>query len=105
MKWLEKIDNFWMGILIGMLFPFLFFSIYWLFFYHNIPFPTRFVHYLIKGYMLSGVIKICGLGNLLLFYLGLNYKLDKFSKGVVVSVFFYVALIAYVTYYLEPELI
>lgn len=105
MKWLEKVDNFWMGLLIGLFFPFLFFTIYWLLFYHNMPFPKRFIHYLMKGYMLSGVIKICGLGNLLLFYLSLNNKADKFSKGVVVSVLFYVVLIAYVTYYLEPELI
>jgi hypothetical protein len=105
MNWFKKIDNLWVGLLIGLFFPFLMFTFYWLFFYHQINFPTRFVHYLMKGYMLSGVIKICGLGNLIIFYLGLTYKVDKFSKGVVISVLFYVALIAYVTYYLEPELI
>jgi len=105
MKWLEKIDNFWMGLLIGLLFPGIMFILYWLIFHHQLGFPMRFVHYLMKGYLLSNVIKICGLGNLLLFYFSLNKKLDKFSKGVVVSVVFYVGLVAYVTYYFEPELI
>ncbi len=105
MTWITKIDKLWIGLLVGLFFPFFMFTLYWLFFYHQINFPNRFVNYLIKGYMLSGVIKICGLGNLLIFYLSLNYKTDKFSKGVVISVLFYVALIAYVTYYYEPELI
>jgi hypothetical protein len=100
-----KLDKWWMGLLIGLLFPGLMFILYWLFFHHAISFPRRFVRYLMAGYLLSNVIKICGLGNLLIFYFGLNYKLDKFSKGVIISVVFYVLLIAYVTYYHEPELI
>lgn len=105
MIWLKKLDNFWIGLLTGLVFPIIVFILYWLFFHHAISFPTRFVRYLINGYMLSNVIKLCGLGNLLIFYIAMTYKLDKFSKGLIVSVLFFVALIAYVTYYLEPELI
>lgn len=105
MNWIKKLDNTWIGLLTGLVFPVFMFVLYWLFFHHAISFPTRFVKYLMNGHLLSNVIKICGLGNLLIFYLGLNYKIDRFSKGIVISVLFYVLLIAYITYYLEPELI
>ena len=101
--WL-RLDKFWIGLVVGLLFPVFMFFLYWLFFHHQIAFPVRFVKYLLNGYLLSNVIKICGLGNLLIFYIGLNKKTDKFSKGIIVSVFFYVAMVAYVTYYYEPEL-
>lgn len=102
---LEKFDTFWYGLLAGLLFPALLFTIYWLFSNHQIAFPIRFVRYLVVGQMLSGVIKMCGLGDLLLFYFGLNKKLDKFSKGIIASVLFYVLLVAYVSYFHEPEII
>lgn len=105
MTWLQKADKWWIGLLAGLLFPMIMFFLYWLFFHHTITFPERFIKYLRTGYLLSNVIKICGLGDLLIFYLGLNAKLDKFSRGVIISVIFYVLLIAYVTYYLEPEYI
>jgi hypothetical protein len=105
MNWIKKLDNVWLGLLTGLLFPALMFVLYWAFFHHQISFPDRFVRYLMGGRLLSNVIKICGLGNLLIFYFGLTYKIDKFSKGVVISVVFYVLLIAYVTYYYEPEII
>ena len=101
----ERFDNVWIGLLTGILFPVLMFVCYWLFFHHQIDFPRRFIRYLMGGNLLSNVIKMCALGNLLLFYLGLVYKVDKFSKGIVFSVLFYVCLIAYIAYYYEPEYI
>jgi len=101
---MTKLDTWWAGLLIGLIFPFALFFLYWLFLYNQISFPLRFIHYLKNGYLLSNVIKLCGLGNLILFYLGLNKKKDKFSKGVIISVLLYVILVAYVTYYHEPEL-
>lgn len=105
MNWQQRIDNFFIGLLIGILFPAFIYMLYWLFLHHQISFPRRFTRYLMNGYLLSNVIKICGLGNLVLFYVGLNKGLDKFNKGVIVSVVLYVCLIAYVNYYLEPEYI
>ena len=61
----------------------------------------RFVHYLLNGQLLSNVIKLCGLGNLILFYFGLNKKIDRFSKGIIASVLVYVALVAYLMYFVE----
>ncbi|PBQ30387.1 hypothetical protein CNR22_00950 [Sphingobacteriaceae bacterium] len=105
MTWIQKADKWWIGLLAGLLFPAIMFFFYWLFFHHNITFPHRFIRYLKNGYLLSNVIKICGLGNLLIFYLGLNAKIDRFNRGIIISVIAYVLLIAYVTYYLEPEYI
>lgn len=104
MTFFEKLDKFWIGLLIGILFPFIVYFFYWMFFYSQISFPTRFTKYLINGHLLSNVVKMCGLGNLLLFWLGLNRKIDKFNKGIIVSVLAYVGLVAYVTYFMEPEL-
>lgn len=96
-------DKFWKGLLIGILFPAFLFLLYWLFFHSQMNFPKGFVRYLMGGQLLSNIIKICGIGNLLLFYLGINKKMDKFAKGIIVSVLLYVALVAYVTYYLESS--
>ena len=103
MNWIQKTDKFWIGLLTGIFFPAFIFTCYWLFAYHQISFPQRFIKYLMNGYLLSNVIKLCGLANLLIFYLGLTYKIDKFNKGVVISVLLYVALVAYICYYHEPE--
>ena len=105
MNWKERLDNFWMGLIIGVLFPAIVFFFYWMFFQSQLNFPRGFLRYLLKGQMLSNVIKLCGLGNLLLFYLSLNQKMDKFSKGIIVSVVLYVALVAYITFYLEPQIL
>ncbi|MBA2612314.1 MAG: hypothetical protein H0U95_10110 [Bacteroidetes bacterium] len=104
MNWVQRLDNFWIGLVMGLTFPLIMFFFYWLFFHNYLSFPKGFYRYLVNGVLLSSVIKICGIGNLLLFYFGLNRKIDKFSKGIIVSLFAYVALVAYVTYYMEPEL-
>ncbi|MBX3165048.1 MAG: hypothetical protein KF900_11260 [Bacteroidetes bacterium] len=102
---IERLDNFFIGLLVGLLFPAILFFFYWLFFHQGLAFPGRFVRFLMSGYLLSNVIKLCGLGNLLVFYFGLQYKIDKFSKGVIASVFLYLGLILYVSYVFEPEII
>lgn len=104
MNWTERLDNFWKGLLIGVLFPFFLFFLYWLFFHSQLNFPRGFLRYLMGGQLLSNIIKICGIGNLLLFYLGINKKMDRFAKGIILSVVLYVALVAYVTYYLESDI-
>ena len=98
---LERHDTFWKGLLIGILFPIILYLLYWLFFHYQIPIRLH-IYRLTQFGMLSNIIKICGLGNLLLFYLSLNRKMDKFSKGIIVSVIVYAALVAYVMYFLEP---
>jgi hypothetical protein len=104
MSWAEKLDKFWIGLLMGLIFPVIIFFLYWLFFHSYLSFPRGFYRYLTGGYLLSNVIKLCGLSDLLIFYFGLKKNMNGFSKGVIVSVLFYVGLVAYVTYYMEPAL-
>lgn len=104
MSWTEKLDSFWKGLAIGILFPVLCFCCYWLFRYSYMDFPVRFIKYLMFGQMLSSTIKVCALGNLLIFYLFLNKQMNKASKGIIVSVLIYVALVFYVMYYHEHSL-
>jgi hypothetical protein len=104
MNW-QKYDRFLIGLAVGLVAPFIMFILYWMFFHHQISFPGRFLRYLMGGYLLSNVIKICTLVNLLIFYIGINKKMDMFSRGVILSVLLYIGLIAYVTYFHEPEYI
>ncbi len=105
MEWNERLDKFWIGLTIGLLFPCLCFFLYWLFRFSYIDFPIRFVKYLMNGQMLSATIKMCGLGNLIMFYFGLNKKMDNATKGIIVSVLLYVALVVYISYYYEEDFI
>lgn len=104
MTWIKRLDKVWIGFVIGLIFPGIIFVLYWLIFHSYMSFPTGFYRYLIGGQLLSNVIKICGIGNLLLFYVGLNRKIDKFSRGIIFSLLVYVALVAYVTYFMEHAL-
>ena len=104
MSWLEKLDNYWKGLAIGILFPVFCFCCYWLFFYSYMDFPVKFVKYLMFGQMMSNTIKICALGNLLIFYLFLNKHLNKGVKGIITSLLIYVALVFYIMYFHEVAL-
>jgi hypothetical protein len=99
-----KLNSFWIGILCGLIFPLIMYVGYYAVIGPHTTFPVRFTRYLINGYMLSNVIKICGLGNLLLFYVGIRKNMDSFNKGIIVSILLYIGLIAYVNYQLEPQL-
>ncbi len=104
MSWIYRLDNFWKGLAIGILFPVLCFSCYWLFRYSYMDFPVRFIKYLMFGQMLSSTIKVCALGNLLIFYFMLNKHMNKATKGIIASVLIYVALVFYVMYFHEHSL-
>lgn len=101
---MQKADKFYIGFLVGLITPFIVFVLYWLFFYHKMNFPYRFVKYLMGGYLLSNVTKLCALFNLGVFYLGLKYESNKYNRGIIVSLVIYILFIAYVTYYLEEDL-
>ncbi|MCA0430842.1 MAG: hypothetical protein LCH32_10105 [Bacteroidetes bacterium] len=98
-----KIDNIWIGLIVGIIFPMVIYFFIWMFTKSYISFPSRYTNYLINGQLLSGHIKICGIANLALFYLGLKTKSDKFTRGIIFALLIYVVLVAYVTYYVEPS--
>jgi hypothetical protein len=104
MNWSDKFNSFWKGLLIGILFPAFCFFCYWLYRHSQLSFPTRFISYLMGGQLLSSVVKLCMLGNILLFYFGLKKKIDSFTKGIITSSVIYLALVAYISYFLENDL-
>jgi hypothetical protein len=96
-----RLNSFWAGLAVGILVPVIFFICYWLFFYSYMNFPRGFMRYLIRGDLLSNTIKLCALGNLLIFYWFLNAKLTNGAKGIIASVFIYLGLVLYVIYAVE----
>lgn len=100
-----KIDRFWIGLGIGILSPVFCFMLYWLFVYSYMSFPVRFIDYLLKGNMLSNVIKVCTLGNLVWFYLSMKKNWDAASKGILTSVFLYLIAVLWISYNMEIDLI
>lgn len=105
MNTLSKLDNFFTGLLAGLITPAIFYALYWLIFHHQMSFPTRFTNYLAKGYLLSSVVQMCGLGDLILFYFSLSKKMNRFSKGIILSMVVYLVLIAYLVYFQETDLV
>ncbi len=101
MNWQERVDKFWMGLLIGIVGPLFLFFCFWLFRHSGTDFPERFIKYLMIGEMLGNTIKLCALPNLLIFYFFLNRNLNSAAKGVIASVLLYLALVIYVMVYIE----
>jgi hypothetical protein len=101
---MQRADKAYIGFLVGLIVPMLVFVLYWLFFYHKMNFPFRFVKYLMGGYLLSNVTKLCALFNLGVFYLGLKYETNRFNRGIIYSLIVYIAFIAYLTFYFEEDL-
>ena len=99
-----RYNRFWIGLSLGILSPILVLVMYWLFFYAYMSFPVRFITYLLNGNMLANVIKVCVLGNLAWFYWSMKKTWDAASKGVLTSVFLYLLLVLWISYYLETDL-
>ena len=97
MSWTEKLDSFWKGLAIGILFPVFCFFCYWLFAHSQINFPNGFIRYLRMGEMLQEVAIACIVVNLLIFYLLLNRKAYDISRGIIYSTFGYVGLVLYIS--------
>ncbi len=96
-------DNFWIGLLIGIITPFFTFFLFWLFKYNYISFPSRFIWFLKLGAMWDGVIKLSTLSNVLPFYLFLNKYKNKAAAGIMTATMLYVFYIIYLMYFETNE--
>ena len=90
-NWIKKLDHFKYGAIIGLVFPFVGFFIsflisgamdlesYWDSFTKNVEFTNE-----IRADYRQSILGFCMLPNMLLFYFGyFQFKIDKFSKGLV----------------------
>lgn len=96
-------DNLVLGFFVGLFTPFLTFVLYWLFCYHYISFPSRFIWFLKLGDMWEGVVKLCVLTNLLPFYLFLNKHKNRTAAGIISSTMLFVFYIIYLMYFASEE--
>jgi hypothetical protein len=96
---LNKINKFWVGFMIGIVFPVFCFSIYWLFFQRKVDIPQDDIRYLLNKELMINVFKMCCGADLLFFYLGLNKRLVDFAKGIIASVLIYALILAYLTFF------
>lgn len=104
----EKIRNYnydriWIGMLIGLLTPFITFFMYWLLKYSYISFPSRFIWFLQLGGMWDGVVKLCVLTNLLPFYFFINRYKNRAAAGIIATTMLFVFYIIYLMYFGENE--
>lgn len=88
----KKYDTLGNGITIGLALPLFFFVLFYLAKYAGMPF-SEFVAYLWKMKLLIKILSLCGFANLLTFLWFYRLKMDRASKGVMASTFFYALLI------------
>lgn len=99
-----KYDNLWLGVSIGLVFPFFCYFCIWLFGkYSYMSFPYRYTEYLHIMQSLGDTVKLCTLANVLVFYLFLNRKKNNTVKGIVISTVAYLGLILYLMFFTEPN--
>ncbi len=96
---LSKLNKLWIGLIIGILFPMFWFSLYWLFFQRHVQIEETEIKYLMSAELMMNVSKICVATNLLLFKLSLNRKKDPIAKGIITSIVIYALLLAYITFF------
>jgi hypothetical protein len=96
---LYKLNKLWIGLVTGIIFPILCFSIYWLLFQRHVKLESTDIKYLISQELMMNVFKICCGANLIFFYFGLNKNLISFAKGIIASVLIYALMFGYLTFF------
>ena len=95
----SKYNKSWIGGIVGILFPILCFSIYWLFFQRGLNIPQDDIRWLVNKELMINVFKICCGTDLLFFYLSLNRRMVNFAKGIIASVMIYALILGYLTFF------
>ncbi|MGE0566488.1 MAG: hypothetical protein AB7O73_00950 [Bacteroidia bacterium] len=94
-----KYDKIWIGLIIGVIFPWIIFGLYYFLLHDRKEIQQDDIHYLLNQELLLNVFKICCGTNLLWFYIGLNKKMTNFTRGIIGSVLVYALIIAYLTFF------
>lgn len=93
-------NNFWLGISAGLLLPFLTLMAYWKWSWKVMHF-TQFAKYMIDHGVLTGVLSLCLLPTLGLFFLFINKDKYKTCRGILLATFIYGFLILYMKIWVE----
>ena len=96
-----KLNNFILGIISGLLLPFISALIYWLWSFKYMKFIPQFFNFLMLGKVLSAILSLCLIPNLGLFYLFVNKGFYKTTRGIILSTMLIGAVIVWLKTYVE----
>jgi hypothetical protein len=96
-----KLNNFILGIISGLLLPFLSIFLYWAFSFKFVNFIPQFFKLLILGRLLSSIISLCLIPSLGMFFIFLNKEYYKTTRGIILSTVFYGFVIVVVKTWVE----
>jgi hypothetical protein len=84
-----KLNNFILGIVAGLLLPFISLLVYWLWSFKYMNFIPQFFKILLMARVLSAVLSLCLIPNLGIFFLFINKEYYKTTRGIILSTFIY----------------
>jgi hypothetical protein len=85
---LKRLDKFSVGMIWGIILPFIVFLFIYLIRYGSIPI-IQFVIHLSEMKILIKILSLCGFSNLLVFLYFYRNRLDKAAKGIIAATFVY----------------
>jgi hypothetical protein len=85
---LKRLDKFSVGMIWGIILPFIVFLFIYLIRYGSIPI-IQFVIHLSEMKILIKILSLCGFSNLLVFLYFYRKGLDQAAKGVIAATFIY----------------
>ena len=91
-------DKTWIGILLGLIAPFIALLLYYLINYRYMTIPG-FINFMRLGEMYTPVITLCVLSNLGVFYLFIWKEKYKGARGVLTSTFIWGAFVVYLKFF------
>jgi len=90
-------DKMWLGVLLGLLFPFIIFMSYFQICYSFMDI-YKFINYLNLGKIFPSVVTLCVLANLAVFYPFLWKEKYLGARGVLLATFIWGGIILYIKY-------
>ena len=90
-------DKTWIGILLGLIAPFIAFVFYYLINYRYMKIPA-FINFMKLGDTYTPVVTLCVLANLGVFYLFIWKEKYKGARGVLASTFVWGAFVIYLKF-------
>ncbi|MDP1747242.1 MAG: hypothetical protein Q8L90_16835 [Bacteroidota bacterium] len=91
-------DKTWIGLLLGLITPFIAFMLYYFINYHYMTF-RNFMNHMKLGNTFTPIISLCVLTNLIVFYLFIYKNKYMGTRGVLASTFIWAAFILYLKFF------
>ncbi len=96
-----RLNNFTLGIILGLILPCISLVGYWMWSFRYMNFIPQFFAFLLLGRVLSAVLSLCLLPSLGVFYLFVNKEYYKTTRGIILSTIIVGAFIVWLKTYVE----